>query len=133
MDAGLKRCGIAETDMLQIIASPRETVETALIEKYLTTVLSAEPIEAVVLGYPRNNLGGLNEDVENIYQKIIKLVGEKFPNVLIHRVDERFTSKMAQKTLIEAGLKKKDRQKKENLDQVSAAIILKDYLESLGR
>ena len=119
--------------MLQIIASPRETVETALIEKYLTTVLSAEPIEAVVLGYPRNNVGGLNEDVENVYRKIIEIIERNAPNVMIHRVDERFTSKMAQKTLIEAGLKKKDRQKKENLDQVSAAIILKDYLESLGR
>ena len=119
--------------MLQIIASPRETVETAMIEKYLTTVLSIEPIEAVVLGYPYNNVGGLNEDVENVYRKIINIIERSFPNVMIHRVDERYTSKMAKMTLVEAGLKKKDRQKKENLDQVSAAIILKDYLESRRR
>ena len=119
--------------MLQIIASPRETVDTVLIESYLTTVLKNEPVEAVVLGYPRNNRGGLNEDVENVYRKIINLIEGNFPNVMIYRVDERYTSKMAKIALIESGMKKKDRQRKEHLDQVSAAIILKDYLESRGR
>lgn len=130
IDAGLKRCGIAETDMLQIIASPRETVDTARIEKYVSTILKNEPIEAVVLGYPANHQGGLNADVENIYQKIIKTIRDNFPDIMIYRVDERFTSKMAKLALLESGMKKKDRQKKEYLDQVSAAIILKDYLDS---
>ncbi|MCX8148926.1 Holliday junction resolvase RuvX [Thermaurantimonas aggregans] len=130
MDAGLKRCGIAETDVLQMIASPRETVETSQIEKFLEKFLQQEPVEAVVLGYPAKSDGNVNEDVEGIYQKIIRFIQRKFPSVAIHRIDERFTSKLAQRALVESGMKKKDRQKKEILDQVSAAIILQDFLET---
>ncbi|MFN4300254.1 MAG: Holliday junction resolvase RuvX [Thermaurantimonas sp.] len=130
IDAGLKRCGIAETDVLQIIASPRETIETRQIEKFLEKVLQSEPVEAVVLGYPIRSDGSINEDVEAVYQKITRFLKEKFPAVTIHRIDERFTSKLAQRALIDSGMKKKDRQKKENLDQVSAAIILQDFLEA---
>lgn len=126
----MKRCGIAETDVLQIIASPRETVETSQIEKFLEKVLESEPIEAVVLGYPARSDGSVNDDVEEVYRKIMRFLQDKFPSVTIHRIDERFTSKLAQRALIESGMKKKDRQKKENLDQVSAAIILQDFLES---
>lgn len=116
--------------MLQIIASPRETIETRQIEKFLEKVLQSEPVEAVVLGYPIRSDGSINEDVEAVYQKITRFLKEKFPAVTIHRIDERFTSKLAQRALIDSGMKKKDRQKKENLDQVSAAIILQDFLEA---
>lgn len=105
-------------------------METQRIEHFLGKILLEEPIEAVVLGYPACNDGMINKDVENVYQRIIQYVKSNFPSVLIHRVDERFTSKMAQRVLVESGMKKKDRQKKENLDQVSAAIILQDYLET---
>ncbi|WP_260429766.1 Holliday junction resolvase RuvX [Schleiferia thermophila] len=126
---GLKRCGIAETDALQIIASPRATIDADKIEIFLSNILKEEPVESIVIGLPLDNKGNLNEDVEHKCQKVIHFLRENFPEINIFRIDERYSSKLAQKALIQSGMKKKKRKIKGNLDQVSAAILLQDFLD----
>ncbi|RLD48457.1 MAG: Holliday junction resolvase RuvX [Bacteroidetes bacterium] len=128
IDYGRKRVGLAVTDSLQIIANPLTTVHSKDIFEYLKTYLQTEPVDAFVLGYAKQMN---NTDSESM--KYIKPFADKlkktFPNVKFVYIDERFTSKMAQRSLIDAGAKKKTRQKKELLDKISATIILQTYLK----
>ena len=128
IDYGLKRTGLAVTDDMQIIASALDTVETDNIFEYLKSYSSKENIETFVIGEPKN-LDGTDthnsQPVRNFKVKIEK----QFPSIKIVMVDERFTSKIAFQSMIESGVKKNDRRKKENIDKLSATIILQDYLE----
>ncbi len=127
IDYGLKRCGIAETDDLMMIASPLETVATATIFEYLSKYLSKYKVEAIVVGEPMNNDGRATHGTAPA-QAFCELLKKKFPDVLIERANEAFTSKMAMQTMVSGGMKKKDRQVKGNLDKIAAAIILQGYM-----
>lgn len=127
IDYGLKRTGIAVTDELQIIASGLTTVATAELLPFLKKYFSEENVELVLLGEPKqmNNMASQSE--ENI-QGFLKKFTELFPEMELKRIDERFTSKMAVQTMIDSGLKKKKRQNKALVDEISATIILQSYL-----
>jgi putative Holliday junction resolvase len=129
IDFGTKRIGLAVTDPLQIIASPLETVPNKEIIAYLKTYFQKEEVEKLIVGMPKNLQNQDTHSTEGVRKFILKLT-ETFPNLQIITVDERFTSKMAFQTMIDGGLKKKDRQNKETVDKVSAAIILQSYLQS---
>lgn len=130
LDIGGKRTGIAETDPLQIIASPRETVPTDKLMQHLEKLLAADEYEAIVLGDPLNLDGGDSDNSARVREFKNKL-SKKFPLLKIALQDERFTSKMAVKSLVDSGMKKKQRRNKAEVDKVSAAIILQDYLDSV--
>ena len=130
IDYGTKRCGIAETDPLQIIASGLTTVATHELNQFISDYLSKEKVDALVIGLPIQLNNELSE-VENHIRGFIKGIQKKFPALKIDRVDERFTSKMAFDAMIQGGLKKQKRRDKALVDKVSATIILQTYLEGL--
>jgi len=127
IDYGRKRVGIAVTDELQLIANGLTTVASHEIFSFLKTYLRQEIVDTFVVGEPRqmNNLP--SESLKFIIPFVNRLKKE-FPDKTVEMVDERFTSKMAFQTMIDAGLKKKDRQNKELVDTISATIILQSYL-----
>ena len=134
IDYGKKRVGIAVTDNLKIIASPLSTVSAGEIENFLVDYLNRETVDEFVVGYPvqLNNLP--SESVKYI-EPFIKRLRKLFPGKPVHLVDERFTSKMAKKAILESGARKKERKDKAIADRVSASLILQSYLEmkSLNR
>lgn len=127
IDYGFKRTGIAVTDTLQIIASGLTTVETPKLFEFLQKYFSVEKIQVVLVGEPKQ-MNGLPSESAPMIEKFVLEFQNKFPNILVIRVDERFTSKMAQKSMIENGMKRKQRQNKALLDEISATIMLQDYL-----
>lgn len=131
IDFGTKRTGIAVTDSLKIIATGLTTLETKTVIPFLEDYLNKESVECIVVGLPKTVM---NED-SSIAPKVnefVKKVQAKFPNMKIDRLDERFTSKIAQQTMLASGLKKKDRQNKATVDMVSATILLQDYMSLKG-
>jgi len=128
LDYGTKRTGIAITDDLQIIASGLTTVETKNIFSFLMNYLKNENVELFVVGEPKQM-----NNTESESEQFIKLFVEKlkttFPKIPVKRIDERFTSKMAFQSMIDSGLKKKQRQNKALVDEISATIILQSYLQ----
>ncbi|MDA9631677.1 Holliday junction resolvase RuvX [Bacteroidota bacterium] len=129
IDFGSKRCGIAVTDESQIIASGLTTIETDNLIDFLKTYFRNEDIELIVVGMPKNMLNQ-NSLIEPLILKYIKSININFPTITIERFDERFTSKLAFRAMIDGGLKKKKRKIKATIDMVSATIILQDYLHS---
>ena len=129
LDYGTKRTGIAVTDELQLIASGLTTVFTKDIFSYLKEYTKQEQVELFVIGEPKQMNNTESESEALIKPFIIKLK-KLFPNMSIVRVDERFTSKMAFQTLIDSGLSKKKRQNKALIDEVSATLILQNFLYS---
>jgi len=127
IDYGSKRTGIAITDELQLIASGLTTVSTSELILFLKDYFSAEVVDLVIIGEPKQKDGTHSHIETEINNFIIKLT-EVFPDLEIKRMDERFTSKMAFQTMIDSGLKKKQRQNKALVDEISATIILQDYL-----
>lgn len=127
IDYGKKRTGLAVTDPLRIIASGLQTVESDEVFVFLTEYFSKEKVEIALIGEPLQMDGTPSESTE-IIEKFVERFKAEFPDIKIERVDERFTSKMASRTLIDSGLKKKKRQDKALLDEVSATIMLQDYL-----
>lgn len=129
IDYGKKRTGLAVTDSLRIIATALETVETSGLLNYLKIYLQKETVDEFVIGMPKTLK---NEDSENapLVRKFIIELKNTFPDKPVHEVDERFTSSMAQQTMISGGMKKKDRQVKGNVDKISAVIILQSFMES---
>ena len=127
LDYGRKRTGIAVTDELQIIASGLTTVPSQDLLKFLEDYFSKEKVELVLIGEPKQMDNTASESEVDI-QKFLKQFTEKFPEREIKRVDERFTSKMAFQSMIDSGLKKKQRQNKGLVDEISATIILQSYL-----
>lgn len=127
LDYGGKRTGIAVTDPLQIIASALTTVETPQIWSFLTTYFQQEAVEKVIVGWP-THADGNDTHATPLVRAFQTEWNQRFPAIPLIPVDERYTSKLAMRAMIEGGMKKKDRQKKENLDKLSAVILLQDYL-----
>ncbi|MEX2594218.1 MAG: Holliday junction resolvase RuvX [Anditalea sp.] len=129
IDLGTKRTGLAVTDTLKILANPLETVETSKLLSYLEEYFRKEEVDTIVVGHPKS----LNGSDTQMTQPALNLKGRlanKYPDKKVVLVDERFTSKMAMRSMIDMGSKKKDRKEKAgNLDKVSAAIILQTYLD----
>lgn len=127
IDYGLKRTGIAITDEMQIIASGLTTIasETAIV--FLKDYFEKEKVEKVLIGEPKQMNGEPSESNEIIEKFVNKFKGN-FPKMPLERVDERFTSKMAFQTMIDSGLKKNQRKNKALVDEISATIMLQDYL-----
>lgn len=131
IDYGQKRVGIAVTDDLQIIASGLTTVHSKDVIAFLEDYFSKNKVECIVVGDPKDLKNNPAESARFI-EPFVKHLSRKFPNIKIERVDERFTSKMAFQTMIDSGLKKKARQNKALVDEISATIILQSYMESRG-
>jgi putative holliday junction resolvase len=129
IDYGTKRIGLAVTDPLQIFASPLTTVSPNEFDSFLEGYLKNEEVDAFVIGYPvqMNNLA--SEAVRYI-NPFIKKLRKSYPEKEIHLADERFTSQMALRTMIDGGVKKKDRQDKSLVDKISASIILQSFLDN---
>lgn len=129
IDYGKKRTGLAVTDSLRIIATALETVETPSLLTYLKAYTQKETVDEFVIGMPKTLR---NEDSETapFIRKFIIELKNAFPDKPVHEVDERFTSSIAQQTMISGGMKKKDRQVKGNVDKISAVIILQSFMES---
>ena len=128
IDFGKKRTGIAVTDDFQIIASGLTTVETPQIFKFLSDYFKTEKVFKALIGLPKQMNGNLSESAADI-EVFVNNFHDLFPQIEVVRVDERFTSKIAVRTMIDGGLSKKKRQNKALVDQISATIILQDYLE----
>ena len=129
IDYGQKRTGIAVTDELQIIASGLTTVNTDELFSFLKDYTSKEKVELFLVGEPKQK-DGTSSEIELLIEPFLKKLKKEFPEVKIKRLDERFTSKLAFQTMIDGGLKKKQRQNKALIDEISATIILQDYLYS---
>tara|TARA_X000000950_G_scaffold186183_1_gene225424 strand:- start:261 stop:671 length:411 start_codon:yes stop_codon:yes gene_type:complete len=128
IDYGLKRTGLAISDPLGIIASPLETIKTENLLNYLLDLNKKEKISILVIGLPLNLKNKLFDIEENI-KELIQKIKTHLPEIQIERIDERFTSKIARAYLNTYSIKQKIRRKKENLDKVSASLILQSYLE----
>ena len=128
IDYGRKRVGLAVTDPLQIIANSLTTIHSKDIWNFLAEYLEKEDVECIVVGYPKQMNNQASEAVRFI-NPFLKKLTKTYPNMEVKQVDERFTSKMAHQTMIDAGLKKKARQNKALVDTISATIILQSYLE----
>jgi putative holliday junction resolvase len=127
IDYGLKRCGLAVTDPLKIIATALDTVETYNLLTYLKTYISLESVELILIGLPVD-LKSQDTDITENVRKFAEVLQKEIPMIQLTFVDERFTSKIASQSLLASGLKKKDRQQKGNLDKISAVIMLQSYL-----
>lgn len=127
LDFGKQRTGIAVTDELQLIASGLVTVNTKELLKYLQDYIAKENIARIVVGEPKQ-WNNTPSESEVLIQPFLKKLKETFPSIPIDRQDERFTSKVAFQTMVEAGLKKKQRRNKELIDEISATLILQSYL-----
>ncbi len=128
LDYGKIRTGIAVTDELQIIASGLTTVDTKKIFSFLTNYLKDENVELFVVGEPKQ-MNNTASESEQLIKPFIEKLQQTFPKIPVKRVDERFTSKMAFQSMIDSGLKKKQRQNKALIDEISATIILQTYLQ----
>ena len=128
IDYGRKRVGLAVTDSMQIIANKLTTVRAHDIFDFLTDYFLNEKVDLVVVGYPKTLSNEPSESIRYI-NPFLKQFEKKYPDMKLELADERFTSKLAFQTMIDAGLKKKDRQNKGLIDAVSATIILQSYLE----
>ena len=127
IDYGKKRTGIAVTDPLKIIATALQTIETPQLFSFLKKYFTAESVERILIGHPLN-LDDSPTHATPLVEAAIKRLQKEFPQIPVEKVDERFTSVMAGKAMIEMGMKKKDRRQKGNVDQIAATIMLQEYL-----
>lgn len=127
IDYGQKRTGIAITDEMQIIASGLTTIPSETAIAFLKDYFSKENVEKVLIGEPKQMNGQPSQSTE-VIEKFVSKFKTNFPEMAIERVDERFTSKMAFQTMIDSGLKKQQRKNKALIDEISATIMLQDYL-----
>ncbi|MDE6351713.1 MAG: Holliday junction resolvase RuvX [Muribaculaceae bacterium] len=132
IDYGRKRCGIAVTDTARIIASGLTTVQTCALEKFLTEYMAKEPIDRIIVGLPTTMRGEPSESMRYITPAVNRLK-KLFPNIPIEFFDERFTSVLAHRAMLDSGMKKSDRRDKAVVDEISATIILNDYLQSISK
>jgi putative Holliday junction resolvase len=128
IDYGQKRVGLAVTDELQLIANALTTVRSDEIINFLKDYLKKEEVDCIVVGYPLQ-MNNTSSQALKYIEPFIRSLSKLFPQTPIKKVDERFTSKMAFQAMIDAGLKKKDRQNKELVDSISATLILQSFLE----
>lgn len=132
IDYGSKRIGLAVTDPLQIFASPLTTVSPAEFDNFIKDYIKTDPVDAFVIGYPvkMNNQPSASVTYINPFIKKLK---KEYPEIHIYLADERFTSQMALRTMIDGGVKKKDRQDKSMVDKISASIILQSFLDNRSK
>jgi putative Holliday junction resolvase len=129
IDYGTKRTGIAVTDEMQIIASGLTTVDTKKLLLFLKNYVASENVDKFVVGLPKQ-MDNTASESEVYIQKFLVQLAKTIPGILVERVDERFTSKMAFQTMIDSGLKKKQRKNKALVDEISATLILQSYMSS---
>lgn len=129
VDYGRKRTGLAVTDPLQIIAGGLATVSTSELFDYLQAYMAKEPVERIIIGEPRQPNGEPSENLARV-QQFVNRWRKAMPQVPIEYYDERFTSVLAHQAMLDGGLKKKARQNKALVDEISATIILQNYMES---
>ena len=127
IDYGLKRTGLAVTDPLRIIATALETVETKNIFAFLSGYFGKETVDEIVIGLPKT-LKNEDSEIAPAVRSFADQLKQKFPDKPIHFIDERFTSSIAKQTMIDGGMKKKDRRVKGNVDKISATLILQSYM-----
>ncbi len=131
IDYGRKRTGLAVTDPLKITANPLLTIPTYQLLDWLARYFETEQVEKVVIGMPRQTNGEPSESMRYI-EPFIRSFEKRFPEMSIIGFDERFTSVLAHKAMLDGGMKKKDRQDKATVDKIAACIILEDYLTTLN-
>ena len=129
IDYGQKRTGIAVSDPLQMIANGLTTVNTPQLLDFIADYLSKEQVECIVVGYPKQANGKDSENMKRIMPFVNRL-RKLYPDITVELYDERFTSVLAHRAIIESGISRKARQDKALVDKISATIILQDYLES---
>ena len=129
IDYGRKRTGLAVSDTMQIIANGLTTVPTHELLDFIAGYVQKEPVERIIIGLPKQMNNEVSENMKYI-EPFVRLLKKKIPEMPVEFVDERFTSVLAHRMMLEAGLKKKDRQNKALVDEISATIILQTYLES---
>jgi putative Holliday junction resolvase len=130
IDYGLKRTGIAVTDPLKIIASALTTIDSARIFTFLDEYLKKEVVELILIGDPRN-LDGSPTDLTAHVQRIIGILKRKFTDIPVKTIDERYSSVMATREMVQMGMKKKNRRVKGTVDQIAATMMLQEYLSNL--
>ncbi len=128
IDYGTKRTGIAITDAMQIIASGLTTVSTHILDDFIADIVAKDNIDCFVIGDPKNLDGTATDSTVHVIG-FVKRLKKVYPTIPIHQIDERFTSKMAKQSILASGIKKKERQNKALIDEVSATIILQNYLD----
>ena len=128
IDYGAKRTGIAITDSMQIIASGLTTVDTRKIDDFISNIVLREDIECFVVGDPKNLDGTYTDNTRGV-NIFVKKLQKLYPGILLRQIDERFTSKIAKQSILASGIKKQARQNKALVDEVSATIILQNYMD----
>ena len=128
IDFGLKRTGLSISDETNKIAFPLKTVKSDSLINEIHNINNTEVIEKIIIGKPHDLKGNLLNIETNIIS-LVKLLKNKFPNILVNRIDERFTSKIAKQTILDSGIGKMKRRSKENIDKISATLILQSYLK----
>ena len=131
IDYGSKRTGIAVTDALKIIATGLTGIHTKDLENFLKDYFQKEQVELVIIGHP-TNLDDSDTHATPLVQAFINRFKKVFPAIPIIKVDERFTSKLASQSMVESGMKKKDRRNKKLVDEIAATIMLQEYLNTLA-
>lgn len=129
LDYGKKRTGLAVSDPMQIIATGLQAVPTHALMPFLKDYVQKEEVERIVVGYPTSLDGSathVTKDVENLLTGLKKA----FPKITVETIDERFTSKIASREMLQMGMKKKERRKKENTDIIAATMMLQEYMGS---
>lgn len=129
IDYGRKRCGLAVTDPLQLVPGGLTTVPTSSLMDFLKDYLQREEVERIIVGEPRQSNGTPSENMARV-EAFVKVLKKQVPGISVDFYDERFTSVIAHRAMIEGGLKKKDRMNKGLVDEISATIILEDYMDS---
>jgi len=130
IDYGQKRVGLAVTDPLKICANALDTIHVAHVFDFIIQYVTNEDVELILVGEPRK-MDNTQSDSARFIEPFVRRLQKQFPNIPIVRVDERFTSKMAFQTMIDSGIKKKERQNKALVDKISATIILQSYLQQI--
>ncbi len=130
IDYGLKRTGLAVTDPLQIISTGLTTVDSKQLIPFLKNYFSKEEVELIIIGEPKN-WDNSDTHATPLVERCIKDLQKNFPAIPIKKVDERYTSKMAKDSMLEMGLKKKQRRDKKLVDEISATIILQEYMRNV--
>ena len=132
IDYGKKRSGIAVTDPLQLIAGGLTTVSTSKLLAFIKQYVAKEQVERILVGLPKQMNNEASENMKRI-EPFVNTLRKQLPTIPVTYVDERFTSVLAHRAMLDAGLKKKDRQNKALVDEISATIILQSYLETQNR
>jgi putative Holliday junction resolvase len=129
IDYGTKRTGLAVTDPMRIIATALDTVETSKLLAYLKQYFVKEQVDEIIIGLPKQ-MNNTDSETAPFVRQMVSKINVAFPNLPVKYVDERFTSKIALRAMVDGGMKKKDRRDKQNVDKISATLILQTYMES---